>query len=146
MPYHFEVDSANKIACCRFSGRLTDKDLKECYQVASAICRVERPRAGLMDFSAVTSLKVSRAAVLELAKSSPIMPAPERIRVIIAEPLHIYGLARIFAFFGEDTRPNLHVVRSEKQAWAILGVGTPTFEPYTKSLDVNPVTVRKASF
>jgi hypothetical protein len=131
--YQFEVDSRNKIACCRFSGRLTDEDLKECYQVASAICRTDSPRAGLMDFSAVSSLKVSRAAILELAKSSPIMPDPDRIRVIIAEPLHIYGLARMFAFFGENTRPNLHVVRSEKQAWAILGVGSPRFEPYRKS-------------
>jgi hypothetical protein len=131
--YQFEVDSTNKIASCRFLGLLTDEDLKECYQVASAICRTESPRAGLMDFSAVTSLRVSRTAILELARSSPIMPDPGRIRVIIAERLHIYGLARMFTFFGQDRRPNLHVVRSERQAWAILGVGSPRFEPYRKS-------------
>jgi hypothetical protein len=130
VPYHFEFDSANKIARCRFLGQVTDEDLRECYKVASAVCFTDGPRAGMMDFSAVTSVKVSRAAILELAGSSPIMPDPDRIRVIIAEPLHIYGLARMFAYFGENTRPNLHVVRSEKQALAILGVGNPRFEPY----------------
>ena len=133
MSYQFEVDQTNKIACCRFSGVLTDEELKECYEVASAITAQTDPRAGLMDFSAVTSVKVSRATILELANSSPIMPDPERIRVIIAEPLHIYGLARMFALVGQYTRPNLHVVRSEKQAYAILGVRNPRFEPYRKS-------------
>jgi hypothetical protein len=31
-------------------------------------------------------------------------------------------MARIFEVEGEATRPNLHVVRSVKEAWAILGV------------------------
>ena len=132
MPYNFEVDSANKIARCQFLGHVTDEDLRECYKIASAVCRTDSPRAGLMDFSAVTSVKVSRTAILELAGSSPIMPNPERIRVIIAEPLHIYGLARMFAFFGGNTCPNLHVVHSEKQAWAIQAMVSPSFEPYRK--------------
>jgi len=42
---------------------------------------------------------------------------------------HIFGLARIFELEGEATRPNLHVVHTEHEAWAILSVKEPRFEP-----------------
>jgi hypothetical protein len=37
-------------------------------------------------------------------------------------------MARMFELQGQETRPNLHVVRTEKEAWAILGVSKPKFE------------------
>jgi formylglycine-generating enzyme required for sulfatase activity len=39
------------------------------------------------------------------------------------------GIARMFELEGEQTRPNLHVVRSAKDVWAILGIREPQFEP-----------------
>jgi hypothetical protein len=38
-------------------------------------------------------------------------------------------MARMFELQGQETRPNLHVIRTEKEAWAILGVSKPKFEP-----------------
>ena len=38
----------------------------------------------------------------------------------------------MFEMEGEDKRPNLHVVRSEAEAWAILAVENPQFEPLEK--------------
>jgi hypothetical protein len=136
VPYYFEADSTNRIARCRFEGRLTDEELKECYRVASEIAALTDPRAGVVDLSGITSLKVSSRTILELANSPPIMPNPDRIRVIVAEPLHIYGMARMFGLAGQYSRPNLHVVRQADHAWAILGVLNPQFKPY-KSQSVN---------
>jgi hypothetical protein len=132
VPYYFEVDSTNRIARCRFEGRLTDEELKECYRVAREIVALKDPHAGIVDLSAVTSFKVSLRTIYELANSPPIMLNPDRARVIVAEPLHIFGMARLFALVGQHTRPNLHVVRFEKEAWAILGVREPQFKAYKK--------------
>jgi hypothetical protein len=38
-------------------------------------------------------------------------------------------MARMFESHGEATRPNLHVVRSYKDALVIVGVQDPQFEP-----------------
>jgi len=38
-------------------------------------------------------------------------------------------MMRMFVEQGEMTRPNLHVVRAESEAWAILGLQNPQFEP-----------------
>jgi hypothetical protein len=35
----------------------------------------------------------------------------------------------MFEMQGQDTRPSLHVVRTEKEAMAILGVTETKFEP-----------------
>jgi hypothetical protein len=38
-------------------------------------------------------------------------------------------MMRMFEMEGESTRPGLQVVRSERDAWAILAVRNPQFEP-----------------
>jgi hypothetical protein len=57
------------------------------------------------------------------------MPHPALPRVIIAPSADFYGLARMFEIQAEATRPNLHVVRSEREALAILAVQDPHFDP-----------------
>jgi hypothetical protein len=34
----------------------------------------------------------------------------------------------MFELQGQETRPNLHVVRSAKEVWVILGVEEPQFD------------------
>ena len=87
------------------------------------------PLAGIMDLSAVTSFEVSVQTVRNLAWSEPAMPHPERPRFIVAESSHIFGMARMFEFEGDSTRPNLYVVRSAHEAWVILGIREPQFTP-----------------
>src|SRR5271165_3949902 len=125
MPYYFEIDSTNRIARCRFEGRLTNEEITECYRKACEIVALKDPHAGIADLSAVKSYEVSSRTMHKLAKSPPIMSNPDRIRVIVAEPIHIYGIARVFLALGQRTRPNLHVVRFEEEAWAILAVTKP---------------------
>jgi len=38
-------------------------------------------------------------------------------------------MMRMFELHGEATRPNFYVVREEREAWAILGIQNPRFDP-----------------
>jgi hypothetical protein len=129
MPYHFEFDSTHRILRCRLEGRITDDGLREYYRDLEKYSTQQDPLGGILDMSAVTSLEVSPKTIRELAKSAPAMPNPGRPRVIVAPSPLIFGISRMFEMQGQETRPNLHVVRSEKEALAILGVTETKFEP-----------------
>jgi hypothetical protein len=129
MPYQFDFDSAQRILRCRIEGVITDEELKQYYRDVEQLSVREQPLGGILDMSAVTSLDVSPDTIRELAKLPPAMPNPARPRVVIAPSPLIFGIARMFEMQGQDTRPSLHVVRSEKEAMAILGVTETNFEP-----------------
>jgi hypothetical protein len=129
MPYDFEFDSANRILRCRLSGLVTDEVLQEFFQAGSQHARRTHPTAGVVDFSEVTALEVSAETIRQIAKSLPAFSDPGLQRVIVAPTPHLYGMMRMFATQGEEIRPNLHVVHSEKEAWAILAVQDPHFKP-----------------
>ena len=128
MPYQFEFDSTNQIFRARFEGRVTDEELKAYYQRGTEIVAQINPRAGIADFSAVTSFEVSTETVRGLAKLPPVMPGPAKPRFIVAPAPHLFGLARMFLIEGQETRPNNHVVRTMREACTILGVPEPQFE------------------
>jgi hypothetical protein len=132
VPYHFEFDPATGIARCRLEGVLVDEEMKRCYRQAGEFFATIDPRGGIFDLSAVTSFEVSSKMVHELANSLPILPDPSRPRVVVAPSPAAFGMARMFEIVGESTRPNLHVVRTNQEAFAILGVWDPQFEPYPK--------------
>jgi len=129
MPYYFEFDSADRILRCQFEGKITDADLKEYYRAVGKYVKLTNACAGVLDMSAVTSLEVSPDTIRELANLPPALSDSSRPRCIIASSPKIFGMARMFELQGQHTRPNLHVVRTQKEAWAILGVSNPEFEP-----------------
>lgn len=130
MAFRFEFDSANKILMVRFEGRVTDEMVEEYYRMAAPrIISTLEFRGSITDFTDVMSLELSPQLVRALAWSNPVDMETSRPRVIVAPTANAYGLARMFALHGEDTRPNLHVVRSLAQAYAVLGVLKPEFKP-----------------
>jgi hypothetical protein len=135
MAYRFEFDDANRILQCRFEGRVTDEGLTNFYRQAGEFVTSLEPRGGLVDFSDVVSFEVSVQAIRRLAKLPPAMPQPDHPRIIVAVSSQIFGMARMFEFEGEITRPNLHVVRSLAEAWAILGIREPKFQPLSELFD-----------
>jgi hypothetical protein len=64
-----------------------------------------------------------------LASSPPAILDQVFPRFIVAASPTIYGTARMFELAGQDTRPNLHVVRTMKEVCVILGITDPQFEP-----------------
>ncbi len=128
MAYRFEYDDINRILQCRFEGRVTDEGLTNFYGLAGEFVASLDPRGGVVDLSDVTSFEVSVQAIRRLAKLPPIMPQTGHPRIIVAVTSQIFGMARMFEFEGEITRPNLHVVRSLAEACAILGIREPKSE------------------
>lgn len=130
MSYSFYFDRENKIVLARFEGRVTDELLVDFQRVgARRVVATVEFRGTIIDFSGVTAFDVSTQTARMLAWEQPIDPDSSRPRVMVAPENHIFGICRVFASHGEDTRPNLHVVRSMEHACAIVGLVKPQFEP-----------------
>jgi len=118
----FDFDPTHQILRSIFSGRVSDEDLLNHQRVGLLLVTSLDPRFAMIDFSAADPFEVTSDGMRKLAKLPPAMPKVDRPRVIIAPTDHAFGMARIFEIEGEVTRPNLHVVRSAKEAFAIFGV------------------------
>jgi hypothetical protein len=128
MAYYFEFDSSNGILRCRLEGDVTDESLEECYEVTGKYAALTNPDVGIMDFSNVASFNVSSQTVRNLAYRTPRMLG-SRPRFLVVPSTHMYGLARMFQQIGSAARPELHVVRNVDEAYTLLGVPEPQFEP-----------------
>jgi hypothetical protein len=129
VPYHFEFDATNQILRCRFEGCVTEKTLREFFSLVGEYIAQTDPRAAVTDLSAVTSFEISPQTIRELAKAAPALRNPSRPRCVVAPSPEIFGMVRMFEIEAEVTRPNLHVVHTLDEAWAILDVRAPQFEP-----------------
>ena len=127
MPCKFDFDLTFGILRCQLAGPVTDEVLREFFQVGARYARRTHPVAGVVDLSEVTSFEVSAETIRQIATTTPALTDPELQRIVIAPTPQLFGMMRMFATQGEETRPNLHVVRTEQEAWAILGVRNPQF-------------------
>jgi hypothetical protein len=129
VPYTFDFDSTNLILRCRFEGRVTDAEFTNYLRGVGRYIALTGPRGGITDLSAVTAFEVAVETIRTLASWLPAVPALGRPRVILTASNQVFGMARLFQFEAEITRPNLHVVRTLNEARAILGVQEFHFEP-----------------
>jgi hypothetical protein len=129
MPFAFDFDSANRILRCRFRGRVTDEELTNYLEIVGQYVILTLPRGGITDLSEVISWEVTTETLLTLARRPPGVSPTGRPRVVLTASSHIFGMARIFEREADIRRSNLHVVRTWKQACAILGVEKFHFEP-----------------
>lgn len=129
MPYKFDFDSNHRILRCQFEGRVTNEEFAE-YLPATwqQVARTD-PRGGITDLFSVTSWEVTPEALRALARWQPPVRLSGRPIVILATSDLIVGMARMFEIESENTRRNMHVVRTWKEAGAILGVQEFHFEP-----------------
>lgn len=128
MPYLFEFDPGNSLLQGRLYGRVTSEELKEYFQVGIKCIAAKHPRAGITDMTGVTLFDVTPQTVRTLANVPPIDASEDLLRVIVAPAPDVFGMARMFESHGEATRPNLHVVKTCKEALVIVGVREPKYE------------------
>jgi hypothetical protein len=138
MPYHFDFDLSNQVIRCRLDGHITDEILREGYKNASKYGALNPTFVGILDTSAVTIIDISPQTLRELAMQPPAFPDPEIPRIIIAGSPEVFRLARMFELHGSETRPKLHVVRTQREAFAILGIRDARFGGEPHSLDHSP--------
>jgi hypothetical protein len=133
LPYLFEFDPRNGLLQGRLYGRVTSEEIREYYRVGMKCLAAKRPRAGITDMTGITLFEVAPQTVRELASLPPTLADQELLRVIVASAPDVFGMARMFESHGEATRPNLHVVRTCKEALIIVGVQEPKYEPIDMS-------------
>ena len=126
MGFFFEFDAVNHVARCRWEGLITDDILLEGFSAADEFLASLIPCRGLVDFSDVTRFDVSNDTVRRMVDMPGVL-GPESLHVIVAPKDLLYGLARMFEILSEKSHPNIHVVRTVKEAYALLGVISPQF-------------------
>ncbi len=128
MAFVIEFDARNNILRTSLEGRVTDAILLDCYATTARYAASHPGCRGIADVSGVTKFDVSSTAIKQLSKAPPAIPAPY-MRVFVAPQAHVYGMARMFQMLGEETRPNLHIVRTLDEAYHLLQVESPEFSP-----------------
>lgn len=111
------------------AGEVSDAELRTIYEAIGKCVERVRPRSGIVDFSGVTSFRVSAETIRALAASKPPMPDPKMPRFIVAPADHVFAMSRLFEMEGERTRPSLRVVRSIEEAYLVMGIRETRFEP-----------------
>jgi hypothetical protein len=128
--YTFDFDLKNRILRCCLNGRVTEEVFRDFFRTGAQHAIRTHPAAGVIDLSEVTVFEVSTRTIELLAKLPPVLPDPNLCRVIIAPSSEIFGMMRVFEIAAEQQRPNIHVVHTEQEAWAILSVEEPRFHPF----------------
>jgi hypothetical protein len=129
MSFAFDFDPANRILRCRFCGRVTDEEVTNYLRIVGQYVTLTLPRGGITDLSEVVSWEVTTETLLAIARRPPGVPPMGRPRVVLTASSHIFGMARTFEREADIRRSNLHVVRTWKEACALLGVEKFHFEP-----------------
>jgi hypothetical protein len=120
MSVNVAVDHSKKIVITTYWGEVTDADvalqitqIKSHAPYASEYCVIT-------DFTQVTQFNISSQAIRSVAEAeSPLGGAK---RVMVAPSDVAYGSSRMFQSLASQTRPNIAVVRSLKEAYARLGI------------------------
>lgn len=127
MGYLFEFDAKKKVLRSTFEGQITGDVLFEFYSTARKLFESLPPFSAIVDFSGVTRFDVSSNIIEKLAKMPPFFGVDSILAIVAPNDL-IYGLTRMYSILSEQSRPNAHVVRTMREAYALLRVVTPRFE------------------
>jgi DNA-binding NarL/FixJ family response regulator len=132
MPFHFEFDFENKIFQGKFHGSVTNESVKDYYRTAISLVAGSDFGGSITDFSDATSFDVTLDMIREFAALPREDSVVSRPGVIVAPDILIFRSARLFQALARATRPNLHVVRDQRQALDLLGIARPHFQPIKK--------------
>jgi hypothetical protein len=130
MGFVMDFDPTNNILRLTVEGRLTGAMLHGGYEAVTRYVVSHSPSRGILDLSRVTEVEVSSDAIRQLTKLPPAFPTGY-MRIVVAPRLFVYALCRMFQILGEETRPDLHVVRSTGEAYRLLCVQSAEFVPVT---------------
>ena len=95
MPADYRIDPTRRIAYSRAWGILTDQDLAGNRAALFADPAFELDMPQLYDFSGITEIRVTPAAIRHLAPTSPFGQTARRALVVPTE--EAFGMARMYA-------------------------------------------------
>jgi hypothetical protein len=123
MPATLKVDPQRRTVLSVFHGRVTGKDVVRHQDVIAADPHFQPSFADIVDFSAVSITDVDDKALSTLAGTRSIFD--DGVPHIIVAPANLpYEAATKYREFARQSRPNLHVVRTLREAQELLdGLG-----------------------
>lgn len=130
MPYHFEFDSVHRILLVVLEGEIHGMEIEHINNDIRVHVQQLNPAAGISDFSPVTNFDVASFSL----RSAALQPSPypeTTTRFIVAPTDYLFGMARMYEMIANRPMEKLRVVRSLKEALAILGVQDVKFDRLT---------------
>jgi hypothetical protein len=129
----FEFAEAEGVLRVKLSGEITDDAVMELWSKGRGIVESFPSCQSIVDLSGLTHFNVSTSTIMKLAMShSPDLPT----RVYVATKDVVYGSTRMFQALSENTRKNVHVVRTLDEAYKLLGVESPKFN-FVSTIDLD---------
>ncbi|MGZ4833299.1 MAG: hypothetical protein ACXVZR_11415 [Terriglobales bacterium] len=119
MPGVLKIDRKRKVAVSTFYGAVSDEDLLTHRKTILDSPAFDPSFSEVVDFSRVSSLTVSEAALSAMAQAKSIFNETS-IHVIVAPADIAFQLVSQYRELARLTRPNLYVVRSVDEAYAVL--------------------------
>ena len=123
-----EFDSRNSVIRWTLQGKVTDEVFSEYIRLSAASVPKFPAKALILDLTHAESFDVQSRTLRDLASKAPTLPS-EFPRVIVAQSNVTYGLSRMFTILSEEQRPNSYVVRTMDEAYQLLKIRAPEFEP-----------------
>jgi hypothetical protein len=124
--YVIDLAPAHRVLRLTAGKTLTDAIVIEAYTTVARVASQGGPYAAIFDGSAVVDTTVSAHTVRSLAGKAPAVPAGT-LRVVVAPNLVVYGQSRMIELLRDGMGGQFQVVRSLKEAYAMLGVNHDSF-------------------
>jgi hypothetical protein len=128
----FEFDPVNNILRYCWEGSLTDGALLEGDAAGRRLLAARPLCRGIQDFSRVTTIGASSGTINRIASRPPAYGLGQTV-VFVAPKDVAYGLSRMFVAVGGEARPHAYVVRTMEEAYHLLEVHSPQFNPVSSS-------------
>lgn len=121
MGVQFTIDVHKGLVVSTYYGEIYDADLFDVAGLIGSNPDFDPMFSEIVDFSGVTAVAISSIAIQQKARQESIF-SPTSKHAVIAPQAHIFGLARMFEVYAEQTKPNIMVVRTLDEARKFLGL------------------------
>jgi hypothetical protein len=129
MGFFLSFDANNNTVKLTFDKVVTIADIAgDAYSALRSFVASQPSCKGIADFSHVSQVAASSDLIRGRARIPPAMPDGQ-LFVMVAPLDHIFGLSRMFATFADQTRPHIRVVRTMDEAYRLLEIREPNFQP-----------------
>jgi hypothetical protein len=120
MPSSYLIDVPNGVVYSKKWGKLTDEQVAAYTKALWADPRFDPGFRQVVDFRELTDIRVSGAAVREIARDNPFRRDARRAFVVASD--EAFGLTRMFGMFTDANAETFAIVRTLEAAFAWIGL------------------------
>jgi hypothetical protein len=121
MPVILKIDPLRRLVYSTFYGRITDDEMLNHRSAIASDPNFNPDFSEIVDFSAVSDIDISEGTLTALAGTQSLYK-PSVLHIVVAPHKATSQMANHFKTLAQQSRPNLHVVRTRAQAYKLLGM------------------------